>query len=342
MTSGSDVDLTPALVCPACHRPLVPTVEGALHCSRCRRTYPQVAGLPDLRLVSDRYLDLPAERAKAERLHAAGSAPDSNLMRLASAYYAMTDDVHDPRRDRFLRHIAGAESRGEALVDRLPREGRILEVGCGSGGLLVAAARSGRSLVGVDIASRWLVVARRRLADHGLTVGLVAAEAERLPWPDASFDAVVADSVLEHLDDPAEALREWRRVLRPGGALVVWSPNRFTLATDPHLNLWGVGWLPRRWVPGYLRLRRRSEWPPRTLSSREARRLAARCGLSKIAVEPPNIPESWAQSRPASERLPIRAYTAARRFRFSRPLLVALGPLWELRAEVPASGRGAA
>ena len=82
----------------------------------------------------------------------------------------MTDDVLDPRRDRFLRHIAGAEARGEALVDRLPRGGRILEVGCGSGGLLAAAARSGRSMVGVDIASRWLVVARRRLADRGLTV----------------------------------------------------------------------------------------------------------------------------------------------------------------------------
>ena len=59
----------------------------------------------------------------------------------------MTDDVVDDRRERFLRHIAGAEARGEALAACLPAQGRILEVGCGTGGLLVGggAGRAGRS-----------------------------------------------------------------------------------------------------------------------------------------------------------------------------------------------------
>jgi SAM-dependent methyltransferase len=192
--------------------------------------------------------------------------------------------------------------------------------------------------VGVDLAARWLVVARRRLADHGLTVSLIAACGERLPWPDETFDTIVADSVLEHLADPAAALREWRRVIKPGGALVVWSPNRFTLTTDPHLGLWGVGWLPRAWVPHYLRLRRRSDWPPRVLSAAEARRLAVACGWEGVTVEPPEIPDGWARTRPAPERLAIRAHSAARRVPGLRDLIRAVGPLWELRAQAPRGG----
>lgn len=336
----------PPPVCPACRGALATADDGAFACGSCPRAFPAVAGLPDLRLGSDRYLGLHAERARAERLNAVEGEPGADLSRLASAYYAMTGDVPDHRRGRFLRHIAGAEARGLAFAERLPRHGRTLEVGCGTGGLLVAAARTGRSVVGVDVASRWLVVARRRLADHGLKVGLAAAEAERLPWPDATFDCVAADSLLEHLDDPSRALREWRRVLRPGGSLVLWSPNRFTLTTDPHLGLWGVGWLPRRWVPGYLRFRGRTDWPPRTLSAAEAVRLARSCGFRGLEVEPPGIPDRWARSRPRRERLLIRAYSAARRVPLAHSALRALGPLWELRAEAPVprarQGRGVA
>ncbi len=333
--------MSPEPVCPACRGNLDRLVD-ALACRACARTFPDVAGLPDLRLGSDRYLALSAERAKAERLHAVEREPGANVSDVARAYYAMTDDVVDRRRERFLRHIAGAEARGEALAERLPVVGTILEVGCGTGGLLVAAARAGRTVVGVDIASRWLVVARRRLADRGFNVPMIAAEAERLPWPDATFDAVAADSVLEHLDDPSRALREWRRVLRPGGTLVVWSPNRFTLTIDPHLGLWGVGWLPRPWVAGYLRRRRRTEWPPRTLSTREAKRIARNAGLHQVTVEPPGIPEGWAKTRPAAERLPIRVYSVSRTIPGVRAALCAVGPLWELRAEAPARSRGVA
>jgi SAM-dependent methyltransferase len=308
---------------------LLDRTEGPV-CTGCGRSFPLVAGLVDLRLESDRYLDLEAERAKAERLHVL--EPETDAQGLAEAYYAITDDVLDARRGRFLRHIAGAEARGEALAARLPREGRILEVGCGTGGLLVPVLRSGRSIEGADIAARWLVVARRRLADHGLTGTLVAASAERLPWADDQFDAVVADSLVEHLDDPAQALREWVRVLRPGGRLIVWSPNRYTLGTDPHVGLWGLGWLPRAWTPGYLQLRRRQVWPPRTRSANEAKRLAEAAGLEQVEVDVPGVPEPWARSLPPRQRRAIRLYSAARTVAVTRAVLRAIGPLWELNA----------
>jgi hypothetical protein len=120
--------------------------------------------------------------------------------------------------------------------------------------------------------------------------------------------------------------------LKPGGELVVWGPNRFSVATDPHLGLWGVGWLPRRLVPGYLALRGRAEWPPRALGAAEARRLAARAGFESVTVGPPPVTEDWARTRPGAERTLIRASEAARAAAAGRWLLAAVGPLWELRA----------
>jgi ubiquinone/menaquinone biosynthesis C-methylase UbiE len=324
------------LVCPDCRASVNPAPDDGLHCEGCGRDFPSVAGLPDLRLVSDRYLSLAAERAKAERLYEI--EPNADLATLAVAYYDLTEDVVDRRRARFLRHIAGAVARGEALASRLPADGAILELGCGTGGLLVAANALGRSITGVDLASRWLVVARRRLTDHGRRLSLVVGEAERLPWPSASFDTVVADSLLEHVDDPAAVLREARRVLRPGGALVLWSPNRFSMANDPHLGLWGIGWLPRRWLAPYLRLRGKTEWPPRTLSTAEAARLASRAGFEHVVVGAPGITDVWIRSRPLREQHLLRLYEFLRRVPLGRGLLRWFGPLWELKAVAGADG----
>ncbi|MGE3818691.1 MAG: class I SAM-dependent methyltransferase [Isosphaeraceae bacterium] len=330
MIGTSAIASAPSLACPACRAPMGEGLSGTSPCRRCDRHYPEVAGLPDFRLASDRYLGLDAERAKASRLHAL--EPTTDVMGLASAYYEMTEDVVDRRRERFLSHIAGALPRGEAIARRLPREGNVLEVGCGTGGLLVAAARRGRDVTGVEIASRWLVVARRRLSDHGLRVPLLVAEAERLPWPDASFACVVADSLIEHLDDPSIAFREWVRVLKPGGTLLLWSPNRFSIATDPHLGLWGLGWLPRAWVPSYLRLRGKKEWPPRTRSAAEAARLAREAGYSEIALSAPGVDASWASTRPPIERRLLKTYASIHQRAIGRACLRRFGPLWELRA----------
>ncbi len=133
------------LACPACRWP----VEGG-SCPGCGRTFPTVAGLPDYRLGSDRYLDLGAERAKAERL--ARIAEGTDLEGVARAYYAITPDVDPPRCARYLAHILGAEARGEALAEGLVDDGPILEVGCGTGGLLASASRRGLAIEGVDIA----------------------------------------------------------------------------------------------------------------------------------------------------------------------------------------------
>jgi len=111
-------------------------------------------------------------------------------------------------------------------------EARVLEVGCGSGGLLRRLAVQARLVVGVDLSEEGLRLARVRIPDASCTL-LIRAGATALPFEAASFDAVVAQHLLEHLPDPIEGIREWRRVLRPGGLLALVTPN--ALFPDPSL-----------------------------------------------------------------------------------------------------------
>lgn len=105
---------------------------------------------------------------------------------------------------------------------RLRAGARVLEVGCGAGGLLERLPRAEVNPVGVDTLGTALDSARRRDPAAGLVrVGGEAA----LPFSRGSFDAVIGQHVLEHLHDLDTALEEWHRVLVAGGRLVVATPN---------------------------------------------------------------------------------------------------------------------
>lgn len=99
-----------------------------------------------------------------------------------------------------------------------PGAGRCLDLGCGTGVAIPGLEDLGWTVTGVDVSADQLRVARANLA--GRSVELLRADAERLPFRDASFDAVV--SVLTHtdLDDVAVAFAEAARVLRSGGRFV--------------------------------------------------------------------------------------------------------------------------
>jgi SAM-dependent methyltransferase len=106
----------------------------------------------------------------------------------------------------------------------------VLEAGCGGGVFLPLLARAvgptGR-VVGLDHAPAFVAEARSRVADAGLagTVTVEEGDACHLPYPDASFDAAHCERVLQHLADPAAALRELARVVRPGGWVVAAEPD---------------------------------------------------------------------------------------------------------------------
>ena len=95
---------------------------------------------------------------------------------------------------------------------------RILDVGCGSGPLFAALRDRGAIMTGFDKSAAMLELARRRLGDDADLQ--VADLGSPLPFPDSTFDDVIASLVLHYLEDWAPPLAELRRVLKPGGRLI--------------------------------------------------------------------------------------------------------------------------
>ena len=98
---------------------------------------------------------------------------------------------------------------------------RVLEVGCGLGTDGAQFARAGADYTGVDLTESAVELARRRFELFGLAGKFEVADAEGLEFADESFDLVYAHGVLHHTPDAGRAVREMRRVLRPGGRAVV-------------------------------------------------------------------------------------------------------------------------
>ncbi|MPY94936.1 MAG: methyltransferase domain-containing protein [Acidimicrobiia bacterium] len=134
----------------------------------------------------------------------------------ADYFDVMADHVDDhwwyaARRELLAEVLAGRVEAGSVAVD----------VGCGAGGSLAVLADAGAStIVGTDLVGEALANARTRVGG----AQLMASRAERLPLRGGAADVLISLDVIEHLDDDVAALGEYRRVLRPGGTLVLSVP----------------------------------------------------------------------------------------------------------------------
>ncbi len=124
--------------------------------------------------------------------------------------------------DDLVRALLPVPEYRQRLLTLVPEGVAVLEIGIGTGGLLTELAERASQLIGVDHSPAMLEEARRRLTDKGVSgVELRLGEMSHLPLPDASVGCVVANMVLHHAADPAAVLTEIRRVLTPGGILLL-------------------------------------------------------------------------------------------------------------------------
>jgi ubiquinone/menaquinone biosynthesis C-methylase UbiE len=139
--------------------------------------------------------------------------------------------------------------RASAVLEALqPRAGDvILDIGCGNARDIAPMLQSGATIVGVDLSEGMIAQARRDLEAAGFrSVTLEVGDATSLRFPDATFDKVVCSEVIEHIPDTDRAIGEMQRVLKPGGRLVLSTPNRNSWYGFERFVLWDKV-LRRRW-----------------------------------------------------------------------------------------------
>lgn len=169
---------------------------------------------------------------------------------------------------------------------------RVLDAGCGSGPLSSALRDRGAVVTGVDASAGMLELARRRLgADADLRVVDLAGP---LPFPDEAFDDVVASLVLHYLEDWGPTLAELRRVLRPGGRLLVSVDHPFAITLTQYMagekpKYFDVRNRVEEWTMGG-QTARMSFWD-RPLHAMTEAFTAAGFRISVIS-EPPAVPEA--------------------------------------------------
>jgi len=169
------------------------------------------------------------------------------------------------RRARLVRPLFPAEFPAEG--------GHLVDFGCGNGAQTLFFAGDFARVTGVDVSEIYLEDFRREIVIRGLEgrIKTVATDGGPIPLPDGAADVVTSFTVLEHVPDEQAALAEMRRVLRPGGKLIITVPNRWwifeTHGADLPLLPWNrvplVSWWPKslhdRWARARIYRRREIE-----------------------------------------------------------------------------------
>lgn len=309
----------------------------AYRCAACNRTYPIVWGIPDFRVFPDPYISIEDDHRKALRIAAYYDQRD--YRGLAEFYWSITPETPPDLVQRYMRYDMAGEERGRQMLNvvseesrrHFGRDDRMLELGCRTGGFLVAAAERFGHVVGIDIAFRWLVVAKKRLEQQGHSGQLVCCCAQYLPFKDQQFDLVVAGNVIEHSTQQEQLIRDAYRVLRPRGVFFAVTCNRLSLAGEPHVRVWGVGYLPRKWMRPYVRWRKGVEYEHvHLLSAFELVQMIRRTPFRRALIAPPAFGEKEQEGLGARERWAIGIYNRIRNWPGVRLMLLLIGPLLQV------------
>ena len=159
------------LACPACGKSLVRN-DRSYHCIACDRYYPIRFGIPDFRLAPDPYISIDDEVRKIERF----SSPRRSFAESVKKYYELTPESPPELHKHYLAAMEASVDRGSGILRKVRarhpalRREKLLDLGCGTGGMSIAAARQYNQVVGVDIALRDSTQMRdetMRVLNHG-------------------------------------------------------------------------------------------------------------------------------------------------------------------------------
>jgi len=164
-------------------------------------------------------------------------------------YYA-AESISEEAVIRFRRvrdHILRVMAEGSPLKPALD----VADIGCGAGTHSMVWAELGHHVHALDVNGPLVDLGRKRAAEAGRVIDFNVGSATKLPWADGSMDVCIALELLEHVQDWESCMREFTRILRPGGALFVCTTNllcpvqaEFTLP----LYSWYPTFLKRRYV----------------------------------------------------------------------------------------------
>ena len=133
-------------------------------------------------------------------------------------FFADLDQYHFEKLHHLLRLVPFEAARGQ----------RVLEVGCGAGVDLIRYARGGARVTGIDVAESAIGLAQENFRQQGLDARLLVADGELMPFRDASFDLVYAHGIVQYAAGDRAVIDECRRVVRPGGQVIVQVYNRIS------------------------------------------------------------------------------------------------------------------
>jgi ubiquinone/menaquinone biosynthesis C-methylase UbiE len=294
-----------------------------------------VLGIPDFRVYPDPYIDYESDREKGKRL--ANCFNDLDFEGLVKFYWEITPSTPKDLASRYVRYALTGVQRGYDVFQSIKSFeeylGKVtpdlcLDIGCGAGGFLVAASNQFKQVVGIDIAFRWLIVARKRIAEANLqNIKLLCCCAEYLPLPDNVFDLVVATDVLEHAKYQGRMVKESHRVLKSWGSFYYSTTNRFTLTPELHVRVWGLGFLPRKWMQPYVKFVKGIPYKHiRSLSYFELRKILQAAQFWQHKMTLPTVSNLNQNKFSVWERFQIIVYMIFRKLPLVNRFLYLFGP----------------
>ncbi len=327
-----------SLVCPRCKGDLLVDAE-AFSCFHCVKRFPITNGIPDFRIYPDPYLSLAEDDRRAHLV--LDKFNDFSLEQLLHYYWSFSDTTPPSLRNKYIAAALLAEQKSDSWLDSFARRDpadsfSLLDIGCGTGGLLLAARKRGLRVVGADIAMRWLQITRKRFIEAGEeTPPLICCCADYLPFRSNQFDMISISQTFEFVKDQLLLTAETARILKERGSTVMKTVNRFALGKDPYVHLFAIGFLPRSIQPLYARLSAGADYGKIYLNGLNEMRRMVNKHYRSVNVSLPDLDWRTINQESRITRGQAYIYERLKQHSFFLNFLLHFGPGWNLRLSDP-------